>query len=475
MNTKRSELIFTLLAVVVDAIAVFLSFYSAYQLRAETELIQVIYLWPLPEYLRFVAIMLPIWIIIFALAGLYKTQPGRAQWGQFTKVFMAVSSAIMFVVVWVFLSRTLFFSRLIIIYAWVLAVFFVFFGRLIINALQRWLFRYGVGVYNVIIIGETETAQTLKAELESDKRLGYKVINGLVKPEPAAVKAFLEKHPYIDEMIVADSELPSNKVLPLLAISEEYNITFRLVPNLFEVKSTNVEVETLAAVPIIGYRRTSLTGWAGVLKRTFDILASGLALIILSPIFLLLAILIKLDSPGPIFYRHKRLGYRKQHFYLYKFRSMRPEFCTGDDYKGKTEDEVFAKDLHRPELAKAFKVEFKLRAEDDPRVTRFGRLLRKTSLDELPQFYNVFTGQLSLVGPRPIVDAELERYGEYRHRLFIVKPGVTGLWQVSGRSDMPYKERVKLDMYYIENWSLWNDVVILIKTFFVMLFRKNAY
>lgn len=473
MNTKRSEYLFTLLAVIVDSIMVFLSFYLAYQLRAETELIQVIYLWPLDSYLRFVAAILPIWILIFALAGLYKVQHGRAQWGQFTKVFMAVSSAIMFVVAWVFLSRTLFFSRLIIIYAWVLAVILVFAGRLLINAIQRWLFRYNIGVYNVIILGQSETAQTLKEELEQSKDLGYKVLNGLVEPSPKAFKEFLATHSNVDEVILADSELSSSATLELLALSEEHQVTFRLVPNLFEVKSTNVEVEALAAVPILTYRRTSIKGWAGVMKRTFDIMGSVAALILLSPILLLLALLVKLDSPGPIFYKHKRLGYNKRDFYLYKFRTMKTEYCTGAGFSGKTDAEIFSNDLNRPELVKEFQKEQKLK--NDPRVTRLGHILRKTSLDELPQFFNVLLGTLSLVGPRPIVMDELDKYGEYKHRLFIVKPGVTGLWQVSGRSDMPYKERVKLDMYYIENWSLWSDIVILIKTFFVMLLRKNAY
>lgn len=473
MNIKRSEVLLTILAVLVDAIMIFAAFFGAYQLRAETEILQVVYLWPLPEYLRFVGLIIPFWIVIFALAGLYRSKHGRAQWGQFTKVFMAVSSAIMFVVAWVFLSRTLFFSRLIIIYAWVMAVFLVFIGRLLINALQRWLFRYNIGVRKVIIMGLTDTASTLKHQLETEQELGYKVVNGLFKPGVKELKHFLSHNPNIDEIIVADSEVPSDVMLDILAIAEEYNITFRLVPNLFEVKSTNVDVETLAAVPIIGYRRTSLTGWAGVIKRIFDIVMSTLAIILLSPILLLIACLIKIDSPGPILYRHKRIGYGKRYFYLYKFRTMKQEYCTGDGFTGKSDAEIFNQEFNDPTLVKEFEKQQKLK--NDPRVTSLGNILRKTSLDELPQFFNVFVGNLSLVGPRPIVQAELSRYGQYRHRLFIVKPGVTGLWQVSGRSDMPYNERVKLDMFYIENWSLWNDIIILVKTVFVMLFRKNAY
>ncbi len=473
MLNKRSEILFTLLAVVIDAVMIFLAFVSAYGLRSQTEIIQVVYLWPFRDYLWFITLMIPFWVIIFALSGLYRNRIGRAHWGEFTKVFLAVSASIMFFVAWVFLSRILFFSRLIVIYAWILATLFVFFGRLFINSLQRSLYRYGIGVQNVILIGKSETAATLKRELEVHEEFGYRVINGLLEPDIETIRQFLAGHPTIDEIIVADSDLPSARIYDIISLAEEHNIAFRLVPNLFEVKTTNVEVETLAAIPVIAYHQTPLIGWLGILKRIFDVVLASFALLLLSPIFVILAALIKADSPGPVYYRHKRLGLKKKPFFLYKFRTMKPEYCTGDDFQGQTDAEIFADKLHKPELVKEFQKQQKLK--DDPRVTRLGRILRKTSLDELPQIFNVLIGHLSLVGPRPIVQDELAKYGPNRHRLFIVKPGLTGLWQVSGRSDMPYNERVKLDMYYIENWSLWSDIVILIKTVFVVLFRKNAY
>lgn len=463
------------MALPIDALMVFLAFVAAYWLRAETEILQVVYLWPFPEYLKFIALMLPAWVVIFALAGLYTMRTGSRRWGEFTKIFLAVSAGIMFFVVWVFLSRTLFFSRLIVIYAWILAIVFVSFGRFLIGLLQRFLFRYGIGVRSVIIIGQSETAESLKNELDRRSDLGYRVINGLVKPNIKALRQFLVGRRQVDEILVADSDLVPESVMEFMALAEEYGVVFRVVPNLFEVRSTNIDVQTLAAVPVIEYRRTSLTGWAGIVKRVFDVAVASLALFLLSPLFVLISTLIKLDSAGPVYYHHRRLGLGKKPFYLYKFRSMKLEYCTGDEFERKTDTEVFIKELKDPRLAKKFLKDFKLKAEDDPRLTRVGKFLRRTSLDELPQLFNVILGQLSLVGPRPIIGEELERYGTYKHRLFVVKPGVTGLWQVSGRSDMPYKERVKLDMYYIENWSLWSDLIILVKTFFVMMLRKNAY
>lgn len=473
MPTKRSEIIFSLLAIPIDLLMVFLAFLFAYWLRSQTEITQVVYLWPLENYLALVAFMLPFWVLIFASAGLYAGDASRRPWGGFTKIFLAVSAGIMLFVAWIFLSRTIFFSRLIVIYAWIAAILLVSFGRFLMAESRRLLYRNGYALRRVIIIGQTETAETLKRELELNKNLGYEVVNGLVEPDVGRIKAFLTRYGKIDEMIVTDSELSAKTILELIALSEEYSIAFRLVPNMFEVKSTNVTVQTLAAIPVIEYHRTPLDGWAGLVKRVFDVIVSSLALIVLSPVFLIIILFIKLDSRGPVYYRHKRLGWRKRPFYLYKFRTLKAEYCTGDDYLGRTNKEIFEDQLKRPELSKEFAKSFKLK--DDPRVTKIGQFLRKTSIDELPQLFNVLFGHLSLVGPRPIVEEELAKYGDYKHRLFIIKPGATGLWQVSGRSDMPYSERVKLDMYYIENWSLWSDFIILVKTGFVMLFRKNAY
>lgn len=473
MHSKRSELLFTVLAIPVDILMVFLAFVTAYKVRAVTEIIQVVYLWPFENYLTFIGLMLPFWALIFALAGLYTVRNSRRRWGEFTKVFLAVSAGIMFFVVWVFLSRTLFFSRLIVVYAWIFGIIYVSLGRFILDSIQRYFYKYGIGIRSVLLVGQTETAETLRNELVSNKDLGYQVVNGLIEPSVGKIKEYLSHHANIDEIIVADSDMPSDQILELIALAEEHSIAFRLVPNLFEVKSTNVEVQTLAAIPIIEYHRTPLGLWASVIKRIIDVALSSLALLFLSPILVIIAILVKIDSKGPIYYRHKRLGVGKKEFYLFKFRSMKSEYCTGDDYRGRTDKEIFEKDFEKPGLYKEFEKEQKLK--DDPRVTRVGAFLRKTSLDELPQFFNVFLGQLSLVGPRPIVQDELDKYGEFKHRLFVVKPGLTGLWQVSGRSDMPYNERVKLDMYYIENWSLWSDLIIMVKTAFVILLRKNAY
>ena len=185
------------------------------------------------------------------------------------------------------------------------------------------------------------------------------------------------------------------------------------------------------------------------IKRIIDIILSGAAIIILSPLLLVLCLAIKFDTPGPILFRQKRVGIHKSFFQIYKFRTMRID----------TPKDVPTHMLENPEQY----------------ITKVGKFLRKTSLDELPQIFNVLKGEMSLVGPRPIIQEELERYGEYVGDYLMVKPGITGMWQVSGRSDIEYRERVLLDSWYVRNWSVWIDIVMLFKTFAVVAMRKGAY
>ncbi|WP_315113970.1 sugar transferase [Clostridium intestinale] len=194
-------------------------------------------------------------------------------------------------------------------------------------------------------------------------------------------------------------------------------------------------------------------------KRIFDVVSSTLLLIILSPLFLILIILVKLDSKGPVFFGHKRIGYKGEIISVYKFRSM-----------VQNAEEVLRN--FTPEQKAEFEKNFKL--DDDPRVTKIGAFLRKTSLDELPQLINIIKGDMSVVGPRPIVQKEVAKYGKYSDKLFSVKPGLTGFWQANGRSDTTYDERVQMDMYYIDNRSTWLDIKIIFKTFIAVVRKEGA-
>ena len=197
-----------------------------------------------------------------------------------------------------------------------------------------------------------------------------------------------------------------------------------------------------------------------ILKRLFDISLSSMLVILLSPCMLIIALLIRITSEGPVIYRHKRIGLYGNEFFLYKFRTM-------------VNNAEQLKCNFTPEQQAEFEADFKLK--NDPRVTRFGRLLRKTSLDELPQFINVFKGEMSIVGPRPVTSEELVKYGKYADALLSVKPGITGLWQISGRNNISYEQRVQLDVEYIKRKSIQTDIKIFLRTIIVIALRLGAY
>jgi len=233
-------------------------------------------------------------------------------------------------------------------------------------------------------------------------------------------------------------------------------------------------VRDMRGYTLIEVPATPLEGWGRIFKRILDFCGSLFGIVILSPLLILVSIFIYLDSPGPIIFRHRRLGKDLKPFWLYKFRTMRSEFCDGYGFNQQKAQRKF-KDLL--DSNKALKDEWSKyqKLKNDPRVTKLGAFLRKSSIDELPQLFNSLKGDLSLVGPRPIVKNELDKYGQMKHRLALINPGLTGLWQVSGRNDTTYEERVRLDMVYVENWSVWLDLVIILKTIMALIFKRGAY
>lgn len=244
------------------------------------------------------------------------------------------------------------------------------------------------------------------------------------------------------------------------------SVTFRnvlIIPNLDGATNSAVVARNLAGICAVEIRHNLLNPWAQRIKRGIDLFGTVVGGVIISPLMLALFVLIKLDSPGPAFYGHRRLGTGHRHFRCWKFRTMHPDA-----------EWLLDKWLqNNPHLRFEWNLNQKLR--NDPRVTRVGRFLRKTSLDELPQLWNVLRGEMSLIGPRPIVDAEVPRYGEAYELYGRVKPGMSGLWQVSGRSDTSYEERVKLDSYYVRDWSVWLDLVLLARTVRTVLLDRGAY
>jgi exopolysaccharide biosynthesis polyprenyl glycosylphosphotransferase len=280
-------------------------------------------------------------------------------------------------------------------------------------------------------------------------------------------------HGHLDEIIQADSALDQDEVLALVNYAANHQIGYRFVPNQFGLYASNSTLGTLAGVQLIEIRLTPLEGWGRIAKRAFDIVGAVCAVAVLWPVFLGVALAVKLRDPsGPILYRHRRLSRNGKPVDVIKFRTMLWRYCDGPGRPYKTALDTF-KAMGRSDLIAEFEVSQKV--EDDPRVSRLGRVLRRTSFDELPQIFNVLKGDMSLVGPRPIVAGELAHYGDSTAIFLALKPGITGLWQISGRSDISYDDRVKLDIYYVEHWSLLLDLRILTKTALAILSGKGAY
>lgn len=484
---KRSELFFNFLLVPLDFLMVIVSFVVAYLIRTRLIEAPIAFHPGAAGYFKLLAIVAPIWIAIFAVLGLYSFHAGRSRFQELGRVVVAVASAVMALIVWEYVtSEPVFPSRSIPVYALGLGILFVSIGRLFVWGIQRSLFSRGIGVRRLLLIGRHRNAEILAGEY-SGRASGHQVIGILddhsksgshvgeveVLGRISDIERVVSRR-HVDEIIVTDPALPEPLIFSLMAYADAKKITFRYAPTLFGVYNINTQVSQLSGVPLIELRKTSLEGWGRIQKRLFDLTGVLLGGLVISPLLVLLCLAVKLDSRGPVFYRHRRIGRGGRPFYVLKFRSMKTEFSTGGRFSGLSDEEIFKKHFKNGErLYAEFKKNQKL--SRDPRVTRMGRFLRRTSLDELPQLWNVLKGEMTLVGPRPVTEQELAHYAQYQHMVLALKPGMTGLWQVSGRSDVSYEERVRLDSYYVENWSLWLDIQTILRTLKVLIQRKGAY
>lgn len=467
---KRSELLISVLLVPIDALATLGAFLLAYWLRAQGE---VIYLLPLGEYLSFILSLLPLILVVFALEGLYNVRSARQGVDELAGIFVATSLGGLLVTAAIFLTNTELGSRIVLLYAYLLSLLLVFAGRWTVRSLQKFLYRFNIGVHRVIVIGTNGHAEHLKAELTTNSRLGY-VYLGHIDPSASNHAALhvgkhlgslteLERvidHYHPDALIVAEPNLSQRQSLDLIALAKRCRIDLTLTPNVVGLQTANVRYLSLAGIPMLEVQRTPLEGWGRVAKRIFDVVGSLALIILTSPIMLAVALAVLLTSDGPVIYRNRRVGQDGVEFDTLKFRSMNIEHSTGSQYGGeqalKYEQELISKSNSRK--GALYKV------ANDPRLTSIGNFLRRSSLDEFPQFFNVLGGTMSLVGPRPHQPREVARYEDWQQQLFTVKPGITGMAQISGRSDLDFDEEAKLDISYIENWSFWSDLRILLRT-----------
>jgi exopolysaccharide biosynthesis polyprenyl glycosylphosphotransferase len=369
-------------------------------------------------------------------------------------------------------------ARLVTVYGFLLAFFCVLLFRTIARGIRRELFSYGLGINNVLLVGDTLTTHRLIESLHRTDITGYKVlgvVGGIKHPlkKDAEYRQFTSfddaighlKGDQIHTVIQTELYPDTSKNDEIVTYAQENHVAYRFVPGNSELFVGKIEVDLFHTVPIIAVHQTALIGWGRVVKRLSDILLGGLFLIVTSPIMLVTAIAVKLTDGGPIFFRQERLSRFDTKVNIFKFRSMRQE------YSGMDPLTAFRK-LGRDDLVDKYRSGIDV-FEDDPRLTAIGRFIRKSSIDELPQLFNVARGDISLVGPRALVAMELEK-AEQRNQILSVKSGLTGLAQISGVSDLSFAERRKLDLYYVQNWSFWSDLVIIAKTFWVVLFHKGT-
>lgn len=467
---KKSDLFYTVLHLPVDIAALAFAYIVSYNLRAEGG---EIYLLPLYDYYDLVWRVIPLWIIIFALQGLYTRRYLFSSLQNLLHTIVSVLAGWAAFVVFLSFMRTeqtIAFPRLLLIYILVTSIIFIFGGRLFLRLMQSVLRLFGIGRKRLLVMGKGKAADQMESTLKLDPDPAYQFVARIEPVEASEVAKILKKN-HINTLVIADHTLTDNQVFEYITTAQNERAEVNLVPNMFEVQASNVLFNTLGGLPLLTFRQTPLDGWGRIVKRVFDVFLAIVGGIVLLPLIILTALIVKISSPGPVIFFQRRLGRNGKHFYICKFRSMFIHL-TGDHVKGKTEEQIFA-DMGRQDLVEEYRTFKKVKV--DPRVTPFGRLMRKTRLDELPQLWNVISGDLSIVGPRPIRDFELSQYGKWASYLLSIKPGLTGLWQVSGGNDISYEERVKLDAQYAQNWSLWQDMLIILKTGFIILKGGDGY
>ena len=477
MRIKRIDLMFTALLLPLDLCALFGAAIAAYLLRFSrfvTEMRPILQDVPFSVYLSRATIFIFLWILLFAIAGLYTTTRRKA-WNELGRIILACGAGTMLVIATVFFRREIPTSRFIVLAVFGFSILFAWRGRLILRTIRHALLAARIGHRLFVVIGASRAASDVSTTYQKHPMLGVTVLKNFLNwnPETRSAIKKLKAKDGLDGILLADPNLPKTEALNLIAFSEEENLIFTYLADPFAATFTNIVVSTDTGVPLIEVKRTPLDGWGRIAKRTFDIVFSLLLLILLSPILLFAALALLWEDGFPVLYHNIRVGEREQLFKTYKLRTMWRKYSIGPQFNGRSKTNLaFERQLIRERGIKEGPV---YKIANDPRVTPVGRFLRRVSLDELPQFWNVFVGTMSLVGPRPHQPREVERYEPMQRRVLAIRPGITGMAQISGRSDLAFADEAQLDIWYIENWSLTLDLYILFKTPFAVLQRRGAY
>ncbi|GAB4370329.1 MAG: undecaprenyl-phosphate glucose phosphotransferase [Calditrichia bacterium] len=466
-NIFTKNLLIPSLKIIIDALSVETAFLFSFYLRFHSPLTQLIRVTkgypPFTNYLTASFVLLAIYLTLFSIFHSYRSRYFSTFPQDITVVFKTCFLGILFAMSGAFLYRGFSYSRLTLFLVFINTILFVLIGRYLFHKIRVKLVRKGFGVLNLIIVGSPHMIQRFMSQFQRERPphlniLGYCSQNSLpdfplkyLGTEENIAEIIHELHP--EGLLLAFEAKDHGRALEVINGTEGKNVELFYLPDLLDMITSRTRTMEIAGMPLLRIKAVAFSGWQGFLKRSFDILVAAGTLLLLSPLFLLIALLIKLTSPGPVFYKQPRVGMDGMEFTMIKFRSMRTD---AEKHTG-------------PVWAKA----------NDPRVTPVGRILRRTSLDELPQLINVLRGDMSLVGPRPERKVFVEQFQQSipkyaeRHR---VRSGMTGWAQVNGlRGQSPIDERTRYDVYYIENWSLWFDLKIILMTFAAIIRGENAY
>jgi len=459
---KKADLFFNVLRLPMDFLMLLAAGATTYIFR--TEILRTFrpvlfeFNLPLMKYLYLVVFVSVLFIVSYAISGLYSMRVRMGIAEEFSKILVASSAAIMTIIVYIFLRQELFNSRFLVLGGWFFAILFVFLGRMLVRYLQIFFVsKYDFGIHKIMVVGNDQVATNIIDEITQNPSSGYRIVKHLLNPEIEEVR-FSIGNPGVDEVILANHDYSADKIVELIDFCNENHLVFKFVPNLSQTMTANYEVDVINGMPLIELKRTALDGWGKVIKRVLDVFSGALGLLVLSLLMGIIALAIKWETEGPVFARLKRISKNKE-FDLLKFRGM---IKNAEDLK------PYLAVFNERQDGPLFKI------KNDPRITGVGRFIRRYRLDEIPQFWNILRGDMSLVGPRPHQPDEIERYEKRHKRVLAIKAGATGLAQVSGSSDLPFNQEVAIDTFYIENWSLWLDLKIVIKTLFKVFTDRSA-
>lgn len=473
---NKFNLTFTALRLPLDAIALACAAASAYLLRYSrfaTEVRPILQDIPYSAYIQTSVTFIGVWIIMFIIAGLYSARPIRA-WNELGRVILACTAGAMILIASVFFRRELTQSRFIVIAIWGFSILYVYFGRLVLRVIQHQLLRLGIGHEHIAIIGTDDQAHQLADIFKKNPIFGFTVvkqIQGWGESQKENLRLATTRR-QVDGLILADPDLPKDKALSVIAFAKKYHLHFRYMADLFAARFINIEVSTPGGVPLIEVKPTPLDGWGRIAKRAEDIVFSVVLLILTSPFWIIGSLLVLIEDGFPILYKNERVGEKGQLFMTYKLRSMYKKYSIGPQFGDNKKNLELEKKLIKEKSIKKGPV---YKIAEDPRVMKVGKFLRRWSIDELPNFISVLKGDMSIIGPRPHQPREVEKYSDDQLALLAIKPGITGMAQISGRSNLAFEEEARLDTWYIENWSPLLDLYILIKTPFAVLQRDGAY